>query len=296
MDFKKIRNIFIAAFLLLNIFLVYSYYNRYNVQNTSTTNNQIDVLAVMEQSGIELPEFENNEPEIYSMQANQQNLLQEEASELPGQTGSIEEDGSYYASLLSNLIELEGNMEDGYTEDDMETLNSFVESSRVLFGDQYEYGWTDQSNNRIVYLQTVDGYPVSDGTSEISLYTNDNGDVFSYQQTFAGPMNQQGSSLGLITDQEAVENLFRNNEIPSNSTVQSPILSYHGMLRLENLSMYSPVWIVPVQTSNGITRHRVNATNGQIIQQGSQQSGSSEEETGNNSDSSRESTEGESGI
>jgi len=270
MDFKKIRNIFIAAFLLLNIFLVYSYYNRYNVQNASTTNNQIDVLAVMEQSGIELPEFENNEPEIYSMQANQQNLLQEEASELPGQTGSIEEDGSYYASLLSNLIELEGNMEDGYTEDDMETLNSFVESSRVLFGDQYEYGWTDQSNNRIVYLQTVDGYPVSDGTSEISLYTNDNGDVFSYQQTFAGPMNQQGSSLGLITDQEAVENLFRNNEIPSNSTVQSPILSYHGMLRLENLSMYSPVWIVPVQTSNGITRHRVNATNGQIIQQGSQ--------------------------
>jgi len=287
MDFKKIRNIFIAAFLLLNVFLIYSYFNRYNVQQATTSNNQINVLNVMEQSGIDLPEFENNEATIYSMQANQQNLLQEQASELPGQTGSIEENGSYYVSLLSSLIVLEGNMEDGYTDDDIETLNSFVESSRVLYGDQYEYGWVDQTNNRIVYLQTVDGYPVADGTSEISLYTNSDGNVFSYQQTFAGPMNQQGSQLELITDQEAVENLFRNNEIPSGSAVQSPVLSYHRMLHLEDLSMYSPVWVVPVQTSNGLTRHRVNATNGQIIQQETQtqQPESSEDGSGNNSSS-----------
>lgn len=259
------QNIFIVAFLLLNVFLIYSYFNRFDLQYASTTNNQIDVLNVMEETGIELPEFENSEPTVFSMQTNQHNLLQEEAGGLPDQAGSVGEDGSYYTSFLSDPIGLEGNMQEGFTENDIATLNSFVESSQVLFGDQYEYGWIDQEDSRIIYYQTVDGYPVADGTSEISLYVDSDGNVFSYHQTFAGPMNEQGTPLDIISDQEAVELLFQNNEIPSNSTVESPILSYHRMLYLEDLSMYSPVWIVPVETSNGITRYRVNATNGQII-------------------------------
>lgn len=259
------QNIFIVAFLLLNVFLIYSYFNRYDLQYASTSNNQIDVLNVMEEEGIELPEFDNNEPTIFSMQANQHNLLQEEAGRLPDQAGSVGDDGSYYTSFLSNPIELEGNMQEGFTENDMATLNTFVESSQVLFGDQYEYGWIDQESSRIIYYQTVDGYPVADGTSEISLYVDSNGNVFSYHQTFAGPMNEQGSPLDIISDREAVKALFQNNEIPSNSTIEEPILSYHRMLYLDDLSMYSPAWVVPVETSNGITRHRVNATNGQII-------------------------------
>lgn len=286
MDFKKVQNIFIVAFLLLNIFLIYSYFNRYDLQYASTTNNQIDVLNVMEETGIDLPEFENNEPTVFSMQANQHKLLQEEAGELPNQAGSVGEDGSYYTSFLSDPIELEGNMQEGFTENDITTLNTFVESSQVLFGDQYEYGWADQENSRIIYSQIVDGYPVADGTSEISLYINSDGNVYSYHQTFAGPMNEQGTPLDIISDQEAVEVLFQNNELPSNSTVESPILSYHRMLYLEDLSMYSPVWIVPVETSNGITRYRINATNGQIIPEPNLQPEppADTEETGNDSE------------
>jgi len=265
MDFRKVENIFIAAFLILNIYLIFSYFNRNTLQYASTSMNQVDVAEVMEQNGIDLPEFENNHPTVYSMQADQNNLLEEEVSNLDEQAGTVSEEGTFYNSFLSDPVELEGNIQDGYTEEDRTTIENFVNSDRVLFGEDYEYGYFDEENSRFVFFQNVSGIPVADGTSEISLYINSQGNIYSYQQTFAGPMTEQGDPLEVITDQEAVETLFQNNEISSNTTVSKPRLSYQRTLNLEDLSMYSPVWIIHVETANGIEVHRVNGRDGQIL-------------------------------
>ncbi|MDZ7835967.1 MAG: two-component system regulatory protein YycI [Alkalibacterium sp.] len=85
------------------------------------------------------------------------------------------------------------------------------------------------------------------------MFYGRDGNIISYQQTYAGPMTPQGSTQSIITDRQAIEILFQNNEISSNSTVSQPILSYYRTLHLEDLSMYGPVWFVPVRDSSGET-------------------------------------------
>jgi len=265
MDFKKIENIFLITFLLLNIYLLVSYFNRNDIQQATSTLGQVNLIREMEQIGIELPTLQEEERDVFYVQADSNQLLEDNVDQLENQAGSVAEDGSLYTSILSDPIELEGSPEEGFTEGDYAELNDFVFNGSVLFGEEYVYFRYDRSQNRFIYTQEVEGMPVADGTSEISLFYGRDGNVISYQQTYAGPMMPQGSTQSIITDKQAIEILFQNNEISSNSTVSQPILSYYRTLHLEDLSMYGPVWFVPVRDSSGERILRVDALERTII-------------------------------
>lgn len=267
MDFKKIENIFLITFLLLNIYLLISYLNRSDLQYASTAPDQVNLLREMEQIGIELPNLTEEDTQVYYVQADRNTLLEDNVDQLENQAGSIAQDGSLYNSILSDPIEIEGTPEEGFTEADFERLNEFINSSAVLFGEEYTFLRYDQAENRFVFAQEVNGIPVADGTSEISLFYGSDGNIISYQQSFAGPMTTQGSALDVITDRQAIETLFQNNEISSNSIVGQPILSYQRTLYLEDLSMYGPIWYVPVTDSSGERVLRVDAFERSIIQE-----------------------------
>lgn len=266
MDFKKIENIFLLAFVLLNIYLLVSFISRTDLQY-ATTNPTQDFTSDMRDRGIEYPQtLPEVESEVYYMQADANILLEENAESLKNQAGSVDSEGTLYTSILTDPIELEGNPEDGFTEADRTLLDEFVNSSSVLFGDQYKYLRYDREGSRFIYSQMVNGIPVGDGTSEISFIYGSDGDIISYQQTYAGPMKEQGSDE-LITAERAIEILFQNNELESGSKVETPILAYQRTLNLENLSMYGPIWLIPVTNSNDSEVFRVDAidTNGRIL-------------------------------
>lgn len=265
MDFKKIENIFLITFLLLNIYLLVSYFNRNDIQQATSAPDQVNLIREMEQIGIELPTLQEEERNVYYVQADSNNLLEENVDQLENQAGSVAADGSLYTSILSDPIEIEGNPDDGFTEEDYAELNAFVLSNSVLFGEEYTYLRYDRSQNRFIYAQEVEGIPVADGTSEISLFYGSDGNIISYQQTYAGPMIPQGTTQPIITDRQAVEVLFQNSEISSNSVVGQPILSYYRTLHLEDLSMYGPVWYVPVRDTSGERILRVDALERTII-------------------------------
>lgn len=265
MDFKKIENIFLVAFLLLNVYLFIGFLNRYDLQYAATSPSQVNLIREMEQVGVELPVFEEAELEIFAMQADANNLLEEEVERLEGQAGSITEDGTFYQSILSDPIELEGTPDEGFGTEDIETLDEFVNSPSILFGEEYEYNRFDAEESRFVYFQNVNGIPIADGSSEISLYVDNEGNIYSYQQTYAGPMTEQGSPLEIISDRQAVEILFQNNEISSNVTVRQPTLVYYRTLHLEDLSLYGPVWLVRISGSSGESILRVDAVDGSIL-------------------------------
>ncbi|MER2063930.1 MAG: two-component system regulatory protein YycI [Alkalibacterium sp.] len=267
MDFKKIENIFLITFLLLNIYLLVSYFNRNDIQQATSAPDQVNLIREMQQIGIDLPALQEEEREVYYVQADSNNLLEENIDQLENQAGSVAADGSLYTSILSDPIEIEGNPEDGFTEEDYTMLNGFIMNSSVLFGEEYTFLRYDRSQNRFVYAQEVEGIPVADGTSEISLFYGSDGNIISYQQTYAGPMIPQGTTQSIITDRQAIEILFQNNEISSNSVVGQPILSYYRTLYLEDLSMYGPVWYVPVRDTSGERILRVDALERTIIRE-----------------------------
>ncbi|GAB2322623.1 two-component system regulatory protein YycI [Alkalibacterium sp. m-11] len=265
MDFKKIENIFLITFMLLNIYLLISFLNRSDLQHASTAPDQVNLIREMEQIGIDLPNLTEEDREVYFVQADRNNLLEENIDQLENQAGSIAQDGSLYTSILSDPIEIEGNPDDGFTAADYDVLDEFITSGAVLFGSEYTFLRYDNSENRFVYAQIVEGIPVADGTSEISLFYGGDGNIISYQQSYAGPMTTQGSPMEIITDRQAVEVLFQNNAISSNTTVRQPILSYQRTLHLEDLSMYGPMWYIPVVDAGGERVLRVDAIERTII-------------------------------
>ncbi|MFO8069681.1 MAG: two-component system regulatory protein YycI [Alkalibacterium sp.] len=265
MDFKKVENIFLITFLLLNVYLLVSYLNRNDIQQATSSPGQVNLIREMEQIGINIPTLQEEERDVYYVQADSNQSLEDNVDQLENQAGSVAEDGSLYTSILSDPIEIEGNPDDGFTEEDYAKLNAFILDGSVLFGEEYMYLRYDRSQNRFIYAQEVEGIPVADGTSEISLFYGSDGNIISYQQNYAGPMIPQGSTQSVITDRQAIEILFQNNEISSNSTVGRPILTYYRTLHLEDLSMYGPVWYVPVTDTSGEQVLRVDAFERTII-------------------------------
>lgn len=253
--------------MFLNVYLFNAYTNRSDLHYATTFIDPVNVVEQMEQMEIELPEFDEENHNVRAVQANETTILADEAGSLEGQAGSVSSDGSYYTSFLTNPIELSGNVESGFTDQDYNRIENFVNSDQVLFGEEYTYGHYDMDRNRFLYFQEVYGLPVMDGTSQISLFTDSNSDIFSYHQLYAGPMTQQGEVQETITDLRAVKILFQNNDIPPGSIVEKPILSYHRTLELEDVSMYTPVWVVPINNSSGRQILRVHALNETIIQQ-----------------------------
>lgn len=267
MDFRKVETIFIIAFVILNIYLFNSFTNRSNLHQTTSFVDPVDMVDRINQSDIELPTFEEVNYEVHAIQADNNDILAEMATSLEGQAGSISSDGSYYTSFLTNPIELEGNRDDGFTEEDISLINDFINSEHVILGSEYSYGEYDMEGSQFLFYHNINGRPVMDGTSQISLFTDSNSDVFSYHQLYAGTTIQQGEEQETITDLDAVQILFQNNDIPPGSIVEKPILSYHRTLQLEDLSMYTPVWVVRIQTSSGRETLRVHALNESIIRE-----------------------------
>lgn len=271
MDFKKIARIFILAFTLLNIYLIVGIFERQDIQYTTAQPTSDNIFTNMEELGIELPDLENNQTnvqEIYPLQVNAHDLLETELEARDELTGSLNEDGTiYYESFPSNPINLEGNPTEDFTEEDHALLEEFVQSEEVMFGSEYSFSHYNEEGRRFVFYQYVDGVPIADGTSEIVFYVNESGEIYAYEQTYAGPASRQGDPLELIDAARAIEILFLNNEIRQESDVQRPVLTYRRALHLEDLSMYSPVWLINVDRASERNTFRVDAVNGTIIRQ-----------------------------
>lgn len=273
MDFKRIARIFILAFGLLNLYLINGIVVREDLQDVSTQPNDNSIMSSMSSSNIQLPEDLANtdleDEDIYSLQINELNLLEKALEESDLQNGTVDDEGIYYTSFPSNAIDLEGNPEDGYTTADIERISEYVASENVLFGSDYTYNRYEQEGNRFIFYQEIDGIPIADGTSEVILFADSEGDIISYQQTYAGPATRQGDPLSIISGTRAIEILFLNNEIRQGSTVSMPLLTYRRALHLEDLSMFSPIWVVVVDYASERNTFRVDAVNGTIIRQAS---------------------------
>lgn len=263
MNFKRVEIILIIAFLLVDIFLLITFFNRADINYATNGNETINLVQEMQSQGIDLPPLMDEVIELPYVQADAHNLLEENADQLSDQTGTVNQNGSLYSSILSNPIVLSG--EETLTEEDRSRLDAFMGSGQVLFGENYSFFQYRPAQQVIIYNQSVEGVQIADGTSSVILYLDSSGQVISYEQTYAGPVSEQGSSLTLITDETALELLYQNNEIPGGAAVSAPTLTYYRTLTLEDLSMYAPVWYIEIETNSGTESIRVDAVNGSII-------------------------------
>ncbi|MCA9765559.1 MAG: two-component system regulatory protein YycI [Carnobacterium sp.] len=263
MDFKRIEIIFILTFLALNAFLLSTYFDKsYNDFSSNSSNSEVNFIEEMSKSAIELPTFQDEKNKVPYVQAEANDLLAESYS-LTNQTGIIEEKGSIFTTILSSPILLTEEKE--FNAKDIDKLTSYVKNNQTLSDKDYQFFRYIKNSQQVIFTQIANNIPIADGTSEVIFHLDNSKNVISYEQSYAGPVTVQGESRELITDKSAIGILYQNNEIPADTTVKKPVLSYYRTLDLEELSMYAPAWFVEIESSTDTQVKRVDAINGTVL-------------------------------
>ncbi|WP_159072099.1 two-component system regulatory protein YycI [Trichococcus paludicola] len=264
MDFRRIKIIFILTFAALNIYLL-SVLLEKNATTLSfgSESTTLNIEEAMKADDIAFPTLSTDQEKIPLLKTDKGGMLEAEQSKLVNQT-TVFEDG-VLSSVLSNPIPLEIDAED-LTIVDRTPIADFILQGNVLYGAEYTFLTYLPLRRQLVYAQVANNIPIGDSTGSITFNLDPDYEVISYEQTFAGVAEVQGSSRTVISQKRAVEALYLNNQIPSNSTVRMVQLTYYRTLSLSDMDIYSPMWYIEIKIENApVEIRRVDALTGSII-------------------------------
>ncbi|MHA6488485.1 two-component system regulatory protein YycI [Bacillus cabrialesii] len=250
MEWNKTKSIFIVAFLILDIFLGYQFFQKW--QSTSKDYEVIknDVEHDMKADHITYEGLNKEATEGYRITANQKAFTKDEIEALKDQKPLMDmpSDDRKVTTLkmkFTNPIALSKKK----IEDDAQALVSL----KIQDGEKYELWKVDKSQKEIIFFQTYDGhyiYQQTDTSSnmigQVILRLNDKNEVVSYDQTTLETFKQiQKESL--ITEMDAVELLYYQNQLKENSTIKSVKFGYVAQYPLTSTQVLAPVWRITVE-------------------------------------------------
>ncbi|MDZ5721353.1 WalRK two-component regulatory system regulator WalI [Bacillus inaquosorum] len=250
MEWNKTKSIFIVAFLILDIFLGYQFFQKWQATSKEYEVIKNDVEHDMKADHITYEGLNKEATEGYRITANQKTFTKEEIEALKDQKPLMDmpSDDHKVTSLkmkFTNPIALSKKN----IEDDAQTLVS----SNIQDGEKYKLWKVDKSKKEIVFFQTYEGhyiYQKTDNSSnmigQVVLHLNAKNEVVSYDQTTLETFKQiQKESL--ITEMDAVELLYYQNQLKEYCTIKSVKFGYVAQYPLTSTQVLAPVWRITVE-------------------------------------------------
>ena len=264
MDFKRIKIIFIITFTLLNIYL----FGILLEKNETTLrfgdgSATLNIEEAMKDDSIDFPTLSTEMEKVPLIKTAKGNTLEEDQKTLTNQTTHYEE-GVLHSTLSEPIqLEWEGTAP---SSDDRKPIKDFIAAGNILYGSDYSFFTYLPVRKQLVYTQVTNNIPIADGTGSIIFSLNDENEIISYEQTYAGDAEVQGSSRNVISEKTALESLYLNNQIPANASIRMMHLAYYRTLSLSDMDIYSPMWYVEIAVENSpVDVKRVDALTGTII-------------------------------
>lgn len=200
-----------------------------------------------------------------------ENLLKQKVDSLPKDSGiQMEDDKRTLYRSLSEPLEIfpdDKKFDSKNIKNYAEKLDAYILNQGIFFGDEYTFFKYSATQNSIIYTQKAKGFRILDGTGRITFHLN-GGNVIAYEQTYAGKIEVTGKSRNLISEKNAIEALYQNNELMQGSVIsETPKLGYYQTLSLpkDGVGIYGPVWYVVFKNGNEEKIRLVNAIDGSII-------------------------------
>ncbi|ARV45881.1 transcriptional regulator [Bacillus subtilis] len=250
MEWNKTKSIFIVAFLILDIFLGYQFFQKWQATSKEYEVIKNDVEHDMKADHITYEGLNKEATEGYRITANQKTFTKEEIEALKDQKPLMDmpSDDHKVTSLkmkFTNPIALSKKN----IEDDAQTLVS----SNIQDGEKYKLWKVDKSKKEIVFFQTYEGhyiYQKTDNSSnmigQVVLHLNAKNEVVTYDQTTLETFKQiQKESL--ITEMDAVELLYYQNQLKEYCTIKSVKFGYVAQYPLTSTQVLAPVWRITVE-------------------------------------------------
>ncbi|WP_290033261.1 two-component system regulatory protein YycI [Ligilactobacillus cholophilus] len=264
MNFRRIEWIFFIAFIILDIFLVSSYFRQGPIPNANskgTENTTVSVLKSMRDDQINVGKVSNKKDNGYYISSSDGNHLKEKGNSLRYQNWSY--NNNQINSTFATMIKVNAD-------NPQRSLKSIVnDPSQIIDGKDYKYCKKLSTKNVIVYAQYIHGDPVYDSSGQIRFHVK-NGYIEGYTQGHLENIQTLRGSRKIISQKRALIWLYQYNKLPSNSTVESSNLTYSKLLSVNGNTIYIPTWVFYIKNNaSGSTIYRkINAFTGAVMDDG----------------------------
>ncbi|WP_099225155.1 two-component system regulatory protein YycI [Listeria costaricensis] len=259
MDWKKTEIIFIIAFLILDIFLAFMFFNKQLTDDPDKlgTDTLQDHLKT---DNISYP------PSALSTKKSQGAIFTAEQTafvpkDLPNddnQSFLIEENGSTIYATLKKPVKAN-------KQGDSKEMAAFMKSN-VYKGDSYKFWRYDKDSNQLIYNQVMKDEPVlMDKGGQITFQMNQQYEIVSYQQTILGKQDDLEDKAELISSMDALEAIYQHGDLKTDSEIKKVDFGYYTTVQLSSGDVYFPVWCFEIEHKGETNYILVNAKDEQVI-------------------------------
>ncbi|KAF1302425.1 two-component system regulatory protein YycI [Enterococcus saccharolyticus] len=276
MDFKRIEWIFFLAFLGVNIFLFSIYREARSEQDVVYRSNQkIPIEQRLASDNIKTEgNFSKEHVEGYYLSGeptNMQTALEQERKRL-NNPNLLNQQTMVDETTLTHSVDDQVYISDDHkVEAVLQTF--FMQENKLLFGKEYMYvpEWSklDDDYPEIRAAQSYEGIPIDDSSSRLVLSLERQAElleVVQYTQTHISNLMPLREASNLYSEEDAINTLYINNKIPSNSTIKWQRLAYTLNLRVRGKNVYVPAWFVAIEGPDETVQiERVNALTNRIV-------------------------------
>ncbi|UQS84293.1 two-component system regulatory protein YycI [Bombilactobacillus thymidiniphilus] len=264
MDFRRIEAIFLIVFIFLDIFLFTSYTQARNSVVITSNNGHATLEKEMAQDNITVSGKLSTKTGsgYYLASQNSDHTWHNNQTKLHNVTTNYDADKNLLTVALNSPVTLPAD----HQKQAIYVQRFLNKPHNAIFGDQYKYAPYLSSKNDLIYVQKLKWGTLyeSEGNIEVKI---SNQRLISYEQTYVDAVSVLREKQTTISEQRAVNNLYTNNEIPSNSQIKWTRQGYAKLLKVKGSTIYIPVWYVCFLSKGNKTSEirKVNAFNGTIV-------------------------------
>jgi len=266
MNFRRIEWIFVMAFVVLDIFLIYMFVQTSSDDSStkSSSDTATTVIREMRDDNISFSDPSSKEGTGYYIAGSNDSGLKQHLGQLTEQTARL-----VTSSKLTSTLHTTMAVDKDKPQVD---LDAFVKQSvNVIHGDQYVYSAALSSAGDYVYIQKVADGEILTATGQLHLIVNKNQQLVSYTQSYVSDVKTLREKAVTISEKKALVALYQYNQVSNNSRIVWSKLGYSRLLKLKDSSVYVPTWIFAVRSKNSsnYSIHRINAFTGAAMKNGS---------------------------
>lgn len=259
MQWSQIKNVFILAFLLLNVYLIYQFNEKREQADVPVFEQHESTIEYqLELENIEISDLPEGDLKETYISVNQRLFTEEEFEEISDIEG--QEMMLINRNLIATVFEEPIPMsEEDSTEEIEEILGEYI-----LFPEEYSYWDWNKDANIIMFFQNKRERSIYFNQNGLVLfYLNDENDVIAYTQTMLDDVTQRQEEKTLIKPLTAIEILYNENNLNDGDKITEVNIGFHTRVPLENgEQIFVPTWKVVV---NDDRDYFVNAIEGLLF-------------------------------
>ncbi|MFI8709685.1 two-component system regulatory protein YycI [Bacillus sp. NPDC077411] len=259
MDWNRIKTIFIVTFFILDLFLVFQFVQKRDSNQLEYTT-ETNIEEQMKADKIIFEDFPKEPTKDTYIMAKNRVFSDEDIHSLKNQTGSLQETNTLVSKLKEPFWNAKATTSDNYSE----FLRSYV-----IDGQKYN-AVGKAEGSKVYFFQKYKDKPLFyNQHGMIVAELNEKKEIISYTQTMLydfKEMGEKNKELDIISAPNALETLYKKNELRQGSHIKGAKLGYATVVApsSSNVQVLVPTWNLYTDKMD----YFVNAIEGQIIQLG----------------------------